>query len=86
MKHIIEFNLPEEQEELQIYMNGPKLSSVMFDFENQVLRANIKHGLTEDAICQLDVSSPEEQEEVIRVFEYIRSKYFDLMREHGVES
>jgi len=86
MKHVISFNLPEEREELQTYMNGPKLSSVMFDFENQVLRGNIKHGLSEDAIRQLDISSPEEQEEAVRVFEYIRSKYFDLMREHGVES
>lgn len=86
MKHIIEFNLPEEQEELQTYMNAPKLSSAMFDFENDVLRKNIKYGLTEDAIRQLDVCTPEEQEEAIRVFEYIRTKYFELLREHGVES
>jgi len=49
MKHLIVFNLPEEQEELDLHLNASKFHSVLWEFE-QILRRMTKYNThpTED--------------------------------------
>lgn len=53
MKHIIEFNLPEEQEELELAANAGALYSALFDVRNQIFRPARKHGYQEDDLQNL---------------------------------
>ena len=64
MRAILEFNLPEEQEEFELARNGSKLSCAISDFQDW-LRAQIKHGNYDD--------------EQMAVFERVREKFFDAL-------
>ena len=47
MKHIIEFNLPEENDELKTTLNASNYYCALWDFSQEVLRAYDKYGIPE---------------------------------------
>lgn len=47
MKAILEFDLPEEQEDLNKALNGAEAHSVLFTLD-QTLRSHVKHGSNKD--------------------------------------
>jgi hypothetical protein len=53
MKGILEFNLPEEQDEFDQAASAGKLSAALFDTRQQVFRPARKHGYSRDDIQQL---------------------------------
>ncbi len=52
-KAILEFNLPEEQEEFDTAVNAGKLSGFVFDVEQEVFRPARKHGYSDATIQRL---------------------------------
>ena len=71
MKAILEFNLPEEQEEFQLATNAVKWMSFAHQFE-QYLRAEWKYN--EDKY----------NEDQYKTLEQIREKFYDLLTEEGL--
>jgi hypothetical protein len=53
VKGILEFNLPEEQEEFDAAAGAGKLSAALFDVRQQVFRPARKHGYSRADIQQL---------------------------------
>jgi hypothetical protein len=43
-KHIIEFNLPEEEDELYLYMAGPRMYQVLWTLTEHFLRRKVNKG------------------------------------------
>lgn len=69
MKMIMEFNLPEDQEEMTTAMNGMKYRISIEEFENH-MRSRLKYGhLT--------------AEETL-ILEDLRSKFFEILHQNGV--
>lgn len=74
MKIKYEFDLPEEQEAYDVYKQSGKMRDVLWSFDQNVLRPMRKHGA-----YPKDVQTPEE------MADYIDRKFWELMREYGVE-
>ena len=70
MKAIIEFNLPDDQEEYDIYNNAVKLYNVLVEFKG-FLRSQIKYN-----------DNLTEQE--IEVYEKVRDYLFDAIFENNI--
>lgn len=69
MKVTLEFNLPEEHEELKECQCGPTYRAVLHDLDNY-MRTELKHG---------DHSNP-----VHLTIEGVRDKLYDLLNDQGV--
>ena len=69
MKTTIEFNLPEDQEEMRLAMNGAKYRQALSEFDEH-LRARIKYGQI--------------SEEEGLILQDIRSKLYEIMSDNGV--
>ena len=74
MKHIIEFNLPEENEDLEYYFNSRKAMSAMYELE-QLFRNATKYG---------SFNGRELTETEVILFEEIRSKFYEINNDYGV--
>lgn len=75
-KHIIEFNLPEEREELESAMNGWKAEAKLEDIWNQVWRPRFKHGYNVPRLNELL-----ETEAGDELFEILLDLYKNAIRE-----
>lgn len=71
VKHIIEFSLPEDQHELQAALDGTKVKAMLFEF-GEWLNRRYKH-------------QDPKSEDVLKEHEEIRSKFFEMLAEDGVE-
>lgn len=69
MKAILEFDLPEEAEELKSAQDGNKWQCVVQDFDNE-LRSKIKYS--------------ELSEAELATYEFIRSRLYDLCDQYGI--
>lgn len=69
MKAILEFSMPEEEEEFNLTLNASKMNSAIYEFQN-LLRGLVKYGhhytSTEEAITK------------------IREDFFRILNEHNV--
>jgi len=72
MRVSIEFELPEEKEELMRMLQSGELSSALWDYL-QDLRNKLKYGVTDDS--ELDA----------RTLEWARNKLYELLDEHGID-
>jgi hypothetical protein len=43
-KHVVEFTMPEDQYDLETFMNGPKLEGLVHRVEQEIFRPARKHG------------------------------------------
>ncbi len=43
-KHVVEFTIPDDQYDLETFMNGPKLEGLIHRIEQEVFRPARKHG------------------------------------------
>lgn len=70
MKAILEFNIPEEQDEFNDSINGTKYKSKIEDLWNELFRPFSKHGYENDRINQLltDEKCVELLENLIDIF------------------
>ena len=71
MKAILEFNLPEEQEEFQLAADARKWASFAYEV-SQYLRSEAKYN--EDAYT----------DEQYKVLERIRERFYELLSEEGL--
>lgn len=69
-KHIIEFNLPEESEELDLTLKAPSFVYAIQDFYNDHIRAQLKYGNLSD--------------NEVRVYEHIKEKLFECLNDRDV--
>ena len=46
MKAILEFNLPEDQDEFDLVQSASDLNAFIWSYENEVIRSNYKYGIT----------------------------------------
>jgi hypothetical protein len=72
MKSILEFNLPEEAEDLQLALNGSKYMSAVHELD-QELRSKIKY-------------APDNQPELVtETYNEIRNKLWEIVNSYGLE-
>lgn len=70
MKKIIEFNIPEEEEEFEIYNKAPDMAIVLEEIANEVFRPHRKHGYPEDSKIGILISAnPDYANEIIAELE-----------------
>lgn len=67
MKITIEFNLPDESHEHEMFLQSPNMHSTLWDFK-QYLRSEIKYG--------------EHDDQEYEMLEKIREKFFEIMESH----
>jgi hypothetical protein len=72
MKAIFKFNLPEEQDEYQMFIDANKMHSVLWEMK-QWLRKETKY-------CADNIS-----EDTYKAFEECREKLIELMNENNIE-
>lgn len=93
MKAILEFNLPEEQEEYKLARNGLNLSCAVWDYDQEVLRSIVKYNNTAEikaevktALSQLEgLTSEETTDLTIEITaQYLRQKLHACLEDHEV--
>jgi len=72
MEATLKFNLPEDQSEFELAVNGSKMHSVLWDMD-QWLRAQYKY-----------MSDEEYSEDKYEAYENARNRLRDIMFEHGI--
>ena len=72
MEATLKFNLPEENAEFELAVNGSKMYSVLWDTD-QWLRAQYKY-----------MSDEEYSEDKYEAYENARNRLRDIMFEHGI--
>ena len=77
MKHILEFEIPEESDSLREHVNGPKYYTVIWDLLQDKLRPICKHGILPDGY---------KSEEVLQFAEELREYIYNALNEEGVGS
>lgn len=80
-KHIIEFNLPEENEELDTTLKASKMSIALFDIQNELFRPSWKHGYSDETLQKLC-----ENEDVQKAIEILHKKFIEILEENDVLS
>lgn len=100
MKATLEFNLPEEREEYELTLQASKMSQLIWSFEQEFLRANLKYSVGPDLLDEIkkevasvnQYSSGEERAEVPTeldielVLEAVRSIWYRMKEENDVTS
>lgn len=100
MKATLEFNLPEEREEYELTLQASKMSLLIWHFENDFLRANLKYGIGHDLLHEIkkevatvnEYSSGEDRAEVPTeldielVLEAVRNIWYRMKDENDVTS
>lgn len=71
MKHIVEFNLPEDKPELELHMLSGRLHSALFEF-SEWLRRKYKHCEPPSPAAHVEHSD-------------ICDKFYEVMNEHDVK-
>lgn len=52
-KAVLEFNLPEEQEEYETVMKASNFSHCLWSFDQEFLRGNTKHGISSQVVDRI---------------------------------
>lgn len=79
-KHIIEFNLPEEREELKDAMQGTRALIAIDDIWNHLFRPHYKHGYSNQELNKLA-----DTEEGSRVIELLGEMYHSVLKDNEIE-
>ena len=79
-KHIIEFQIPEENEELNTVMNAGNVQSKLWDWENS-MRSIIKYGAIPPEFNELLEKGKLTADDIVDVVDIVRGLYFDIMNE-----
>lgn len=77
MKAVLEFTLPEDQDDFERASKAGKLAGVIWDFDNQVMRAMTKYGRHPTEERELS-----EQEQALA--QEIRTKLWETINEAGL--
>ena len=81
-KVILEYNLPEDQEDFETAMQGASAKIALSEIDNQVFRPAQKHGYSDEAIRALLEAIPEGKgEELIGLLE---EKFYEILNEYDV--
>jgi len=70
MRHQIEFNLPEDKDDLNTYMNVFKYHGVLYSM-SQFLRSQLKHG---------DLTQKEHD-----IYDTIRTKFYEFIKDEELQ-
>jgi hypothetical protein len=76
-KILIEFNLPEEKEEYEVYSKAMDMHSALWEYSQDVLRKLDKYGY--------HPSGRELTEEEAKIVGLIREEFYRILGEYGVD-
>lgn len=82
-KAILEFNLPEEQEEFNTTSKAGDMHSVLWDLQNQVFRNILKYGSSNNETIETLLKTHPDQ--VVSIVEAIQNEYFKLLEDYNVD-
>jgi hypothetical protein len=82
VKAILEFQLPEEQEEYELANKALDMHSALFDTGQQVFRPHRKHGYSDENIQALLDKLGQDGYDLVSALE---SKYYDILREYNLD-
>lgn len=81
MKATIEFDLNEEREEFRDFMQASRMSCALHDISNKIFRPARKHGYDDKTLNEL-IEKNEGATEIIGLLE---TKFYEILKEYGVE-
>lgn len=89
-KAILEFNLPEDQDDFEMAHKGADYHNALFTFKEAFLRTEIKYGPSPEFVhqCQNEMGNSTlmvEPEVVHAVLEAVRTKFFETLSDCDVE-
>jgi hypothetical protein len=92
VKQILEFNLPEEQDELTLYQQGPDLACAVSDFFQDLRRITKYEDLTKynDALASLELGIEETQDlpnakQIDIVVQVLRRMLYNELEERKID-
>lgn len=80
MKSILEFNLPEENEEFKLALKGVSMSIALSEIANDIFRPARKHGYNDKELNDLIEKNPD-AEEIIGMLE---KKFYEILEENEI--
>lgn len=83
MKTILEFNLPEDQPDLDLALQAPKMHSVLWDMEYEVFRKVVRYNASNNE--KLQELLQQHPEVTMQVVETIRKMFFELLEENNID-
>jgi hypothetical protein len=81
MKATLEFNLPDDQEELDVAMKAGAMRAALSDISNEVFRPARKHGYDDSELQALIESCPV----AVEVIAALEQRYAQILEEYGVQ-
>ncbi len=85
MKGILEFNLPEEQQEFETAVSAGRMKSLLWDISQEIFRPARKHGYSDYRMKQFLDTDGELKEEVAEAIGVLEQMFYEFVREHNVE-
>jgi hypothetical protein len=85
MKGILEFNLPEEQQEFETAVSAGRMKSLLWDISQEIFRPARKHGYSDHRMKQFLDTDGELKEEVAEAIGVLEQMFYEFVREHNVE-
>lgn len=82
MKGVLEFNLPEEQDEFDTACKAGAMSAAISEIANEVFRPARKHGYSDEKIRNL-IEKYEGSEELVGALE---EKFYEILNSHRIET
>lgn len=84
-KGILEFNLPEEQEEFEQAQNGWKFKVALQEIDNELLRSLVKYNAPKGIeTLELYAKLTDAEKEIVRQFVVaLRSDFYAIINERG---
>lgn len=82
MKAILEFTLPDEQEEFSTAVKGIDMSIALHEIRNRIFRPARKHGYPLPALADLMKKLGEDGEELVRLLE---QTFNEILNENDVD-
>lgn len=79
-KATFEFNLPEEQEEFEIFNKSGAMHSALWDISQEVFRPNYKHGYPNSQLEKL-----REDEKVVEAIEILTKMFYDILESQNIQ-
>ena len=81
MKVNLEFNLPEEQDDYQMTIDGPKAFMSLSEIANEIFRPARKYGYGDAQLQQLIEDNPG----AFEIISKLESMFYEIIRSNGVE-
>lgn len=80
MKAVLEFNLPEDQSDFEVYSNGPNYHNALRDTFEEVFRPHRKHGYNNPKLEKLA-----KMRNVSKAIDMLEDMFLEILKERDIK-